>query len=432
MELTDQQGWSRRHGAIVGGVDSRELIADLLHERNILAEIQWFDDSDVHVSMVLAERHGRIATVEWDGDTPGELTEGPLIEDLVEELATILDAEVRIGSFVADHLPQATDPATDEAADVEAEPVEEPEFAEAWAGEDNDYAPAPRASRPDQEDVFPASVRMVEISRTPVKSLPLFAALQGAPLGSAELTGEQRALFAHLTNGRKGWGFGELPTVTLVMDHDGVTIILVTDDHVENMSAFDWTMHRQLIAGSRMDISAGRLPDNLADLVTKRQDLLRIAQAVDGANAHLFALAALEASAKDDWQVAVAALGLPDAVVDFLAGNSELDALEGVTVHQPVGVSKAIGHSVDKALEEAATTRPLWEPYQKLATERPGLVKGVIAAEALAGAGLLVCAVASRRRSPFWRKVAGFGGSVLIVDAIAELGILSWLKKQGM
>lgn len=404
MELTDQQGWSRLHGAIIGGVDSRELIADLLHERNILAEVQWFEHTDHQVSMVLAERHGRIATLTWDGETPQELTEGPLIEELVEELAGILDAEVRIGSFVADCLPAE--------------------------GENNVEEPLEETSTLHAGDLFPSTVRMVEISRTPASSVPLFAAIQGAPLGSVELADGQRALFAHVNNGRKGWGFGELPTVTLVMDHRGVTILLVTDDHVEHMSAFDWTMHRQLVAGSRVDISAGHLPENLADLVTKRRDLLRIAEAVEGANGSLFALAALEAKDADDWQVAVAALGLPTSVINFLAGVHPLDDLEGVTVHPPISVSSAIGRSVDLAIEEASTVHPLWDTYESFVQERPWVLKSSIFAEAVAGAGLLTYAIASRGPASFWRKVAGWGGALMLVDAIAEFSVMSYVKKR--
>lgn len=442
MELTDQQGWSRLHGAIVGGADSRDFIADLLHERNILAEIQWFGSSDKQVSMVLAERHGRIGTLTWDGDTPGQLTEGPLIEDLVDELAGILDAEVRIGSFIADHLPEPLPTSEDsipegydgEDADAETSEgevlTEQDAPADDAAAQDEAAVASSEEKGPEQEDLFPASVRMVEISATPASSIPLFAAIQGAPLGSVELSGNQRALYAHVSAGRKGWGFGELPTVTLVMDHDGVTILLVTDDHVENMSAFDWTMHRQLIAGSRMDVSAGKLPENLADLVTKRQDLLRIARAVHGASPDLFALAALEAKNADDWQVAVAALGLPGSVVDFLDGGHPLDELEGVTVHPPIKVSAAIGRSVDLALEEASNAHPLWDSYEAFMIERPKLVKGSIIVEALVGAGLVTYAIASRGPSTLWKKVAGWGGALMVVDAVAEFSVMSYINRR--
>lgn len=406
MELTDQHGWSRLHGAIIGGADSRELISDLLHERNILAEVQWFDNTQRQVSMVLAERHGRLATLTWDGDTANDLTEGPLIEDLVEELAGILEAEVRIGSFVADYLPEGT------------------------SAHEGEHERASDEARAAVEDLFPSTVRMVEISRALESSLPLFAAIQGSALGSVALSGGQRAVFAHATYGGKGWGYGELPTVTLMMDHDGVTIFLVTDDHVEHMSAFDWTMHRQLVAGSRMDVSAGHLPENLADLVTKRRDLLRIAEAVESANAHLFTLAALEAQQHDDWQVAVAALGVPTSVIDFLAGNHPLDELEGVTVHPPISVSSAIGRSVDLALEETATVHPLWDTYESFVVERPLVARTGVILEALAGAGLMTWAISSRGRSSAWRKLAGWGGALMLVESVAHVSLMSYIKKR--
>lgn len=425
MELTDKQGWSRIHGAVIGGVDSRELIADLLHERNILAEIQWFLTTDLQVSMVLAERNGRVATLDWDGDTAQELEEGPLISDLVEELAGILDAEVRIGSFVADHLP--VKPAT-----PEVEPAPEGENTTDQGEESPEgISTVEDLGRHLEGDVFPKSVRMVEISRTSEDLFPAFAALQREPVGCAELQGGQRALFASVPNSRKGWGYGELPTVTLVRDMEGITIILVTDDHIEHMSAFDWTMHRQLISGSRMDISAGQLPDNLADLVTKRQDLLRIANAVEGANAHLFALAALEAAHREDWQVAAAALGLPTSVVDYLNGVAELHSLDGVTVHEPIRVTKAITRTVDKKLGEVTEKQPEFAAqYKRVIKEHPGMVRGLIAAEAVLGLSLLVASRKFTKATPRKKKILGWSGALLALDSVCQYGVMRYLKQE--
>ncbi len=424
MELTDQQGWSRVHGAIVGAVDHSDVLIHLLEEHKILAEVQQFTNSGSQISMVLAERHGRVGCLNWESGDP-ELYEGILIEDLVEELAQALDAEVRIGSFVADCLPTDSHSAAPEKTD------NTPREESTTSTTETENEAAPRTA-PTQEDLFPASVRMVEISSTPASSAPLFAAIHGAPLGSVELEGNQRALYAHIDAGRKGWGFGELPTVTLVCDHDGVTVLLVTDDHVEHMSSYDWSMNRTLVAGERANVSASELPSNLADLVTKRLDLLRIAEAVEGANPHMFALAALGASEPEDWQVAVAALGLPQSAIDFLSGAGELDELHGVELHPPISVSSAIGRSVDLALDEVSTSHPLWDTYETFVHDRPWLLNGAIAAEAIAGAGLLAYSIVSRSPRNGWQKAAGVAGVALIVDSIAEFGVKSYVKHRGL
>lgn len=417
MELTDQQGWSRIHGVVVGASDHVDVLVELLKERHLLVEVQQFRYTNSQISMVLAERHGHIAQVSWEGTT-AELSEGPLIEDLVEELAIALDAEVRIGSFIADHLPM---PVKEEATDEE--PADE-------GGTTEDAADEPAVRVPAQEDVFPASVRMVEISSTPASSAPLFAAIHGAPLGSVELVGNQRALYAQIADGHKGWGFGELPTVTLVCDHDGVTALLVTDDHVEHMSSYDWTLDRTLVAGERTGITAADLPEQLADLVTKRQDLLRIAEAVEGANPHMFAIAALAATQPEDWKVAAAALGLPDSAVAFLDGEASLDELEGVEVHPPISVSSAIGRSVDLALDEVTAAHPLWDTYETFVHERPWVLNAAIAAEAIAGASFLAYSIVSRTPRNGWQKAAGVAGVALIVDSIAEFGLQTYIKKR--
>lgn len=423
MELTDQFGWSRIHGAVIGANEHMDMLLHTLEEHGVLAEVQRFDTQASQISLVAAHRNGRLGVLEWE-DTPEttqatitvfpELREGPLLDEFAEELATALEAEVRIGTAVADHLGQ---PAQDPHNNALANDMSESAFSLS-----DPYLV--------HEDVFPAATRMIEISGTAASALPLFAAIHGAPLGCIELVGAQRALFVQAESKGKGRGFGDLPTVTLASHERGVTALLVTDDHVEHISSFDWSMKRILVTGKRTGIKATDLPVHLADLVTKRLDLLRIAQAVEGANPQMFTFAALSAQHEQDWQVAAAALGLPQVAVDFLSGAVSLDDAQGIEIHPPISVSSAIGRSVDLALDEVSIAHPLWDTYESFVQQRPWVVNVAIAGEAIVGAGLLgYFAVSSAPRSS-WRKISGLVGAILVVDSIAEFGVKTFLKRR--
>lgn len=62
--------------------------------------------------------------------------------------------------------------------------------------------------------------------------------------------------------------------------------------------------------------------------------------------------------------------------------------------------------------------------------ERPWLVKGSIIVEALVGAGLVTYAIASRGHSTVWKKFAGWGGALMVVDAVAEFSVMSYVNRR--
>ncbi|WP_175954417.1 hypothetical protein [Schaalia sp. Marseille-Q2122] len=425
MSQAQLQDWNRCHGVVVGVHLDPELVAEALRERGVMAELSWFDYALNQVSLVVAAKDGHVGLLAKDGS---HLTEGPTLDELAAELASLLDAEVRIGTALADGFPE------EEAADAEqcCEPADvAAESEDACCATTSCCASSEEPER-QLDDVFPDSTRIVELSRAVASSVPLFAAVEGVDVADMELADGWRALMANLPEGAAGWGFGDLPTVTLAIDDHGLSTLLVTDDHIEHMSAYDWTMSRIFVGGTTPYGTAELAPE-LTDLVTSRQDLLRIAEAVPGADVDAFIAAARSPKRDEAWRDAVLALGLPESVVGFLAGEIALDEVEGTTFHRSRGVPAAIGRSVDMLLTDMeGPTHPLWDAYESFAVDRPWAFRAAVAAEAAVGAGLLGFSIIKRPPRSGWTVLAGIVGGLMVVDSIAELSLARYSRRRAI
>lgn len=419
MSQAQLQDWTRCHGVLLGPTLDPELVAEVLRERGVMAELSWFDYAPNPLSLVVTEKHGHVGILAKDGS---HLSEGPTLDELASELASLLDAEVRIGTALADHFPADADPA--EGTDLSGGPHDadaEADSASDCCDEDHQL-----------DDVFPNPTRIVELARTAASSVPLLAAVEGIDVADLELTGGWRALLANLPEGAAGWGFGDLPTVTLAINSHGLSTLLVTDDHIEHMSAYDWSATRVFVGGGT-PYGTAELDPELTDLVTSRQDLLRIAGAVPGADADAFVAAARSSKNGQAWREAVRALGLPESVVGFLAGEVALDEVEGATFHRSRGVPAAIGRSVDMLLTDMeGPTHPLWDAYESFAVDRPWAFRAAVAAEAAAGAGLLGFSIIKRPPRSGWTVLAGIVGGLMVVDSIAELSLARYSRRRAI
>lgn len=385
--------WTRIEGMIIARDLDPALVADELRERGILAQLEWFPASPQLLGLTLAQAEGRLALVNEAG-TPEA---GPTMADLAEELAVLLDAEVRLGSSAADHLPQGESPLAD------TFPVETPE----------------------EEDPLAGSSRLVEIGRTPASSVPLLAALEGIDLADKEMADGHRALLAVLPPDKIGWNFGDLPLVTLSITDGDFQAFLVTDDHLEHITTHNWGMEKILVAGACAEATA-----KVTDLVGDRPELLRIGEAVPGADIDALCAAATlkgEAAVRE----VVAALGLPLDVATFLLGRTEIDEVEGFTLHLARGISTAIGRSVDIMLNDTnKSVHPIFEAYQALALDRPWIVRTAASVEAAIGAGLLVLSLRSPKpRSP-WMVAGGVIGGLMVVDSLAEIFLAKYVSRK--
>ena len=274
----------------------------------------------------------------------------------------------------------------------------------------------------------PTPTRIVEIGRTPASSVPLLAALEGVDLGDLELADDHRALLAELPAEKEGWNFGDLPLVTLSVTDGEFQVFLVTDDHLEHIVSHNWGMDAAIVPGGHD--KALNLPGEVIDLVGDRLDLQAIAQAVPGADADALWASVATTGEESVWKV-VRALGLPGSIAGFLLGTTDIEDVEGVTVHLARGISNAIGRSVDIMMgQPQSVVKPLWNSYESVAVERPWIIHAAVAAEAIVGVGMLVAAVRATPPRSGWMRVAGIVGGLMVVDSIAELSLAKHVSKR--
>lgn len=382
-------GWARVEGMIIARELDPQVVADELASRSVLAQLEWFDRSPQLLGIVVAEQDGAVAALDADADVPHP---GPALDVLVEELAVLLDAEVRLGAALADHLPEGVSPL----ADVQTD-----------------------------EDAEPPSSRAVEIGHTPASSVPLLAALEGVDISDIELPGGERVLLAELPPERAGWNFGDVPLVSLSVAGDEFQAFLVTDDDPENVVSHNWGMRTQLVPGAHP--ADAPLDPAVEDLVGDGEDLEAIASHVPGADTDAFrAAAGVEGPAAV--HAAVRALGLDDSVAAFLEGAIPLEEVSGAEVHLARGISNAIGRSVDIMLtEHDSPTFPLWDAYHTAAVERPWIVRVGASLEAATGATLVALAIRAEKPRSGWTKIGGVLGGLMLVDSVAELSLAKYL-----
>ncbi|WP_022867441.1 hypothetical protein [Schaalia vaccimaxillae] len=388
-----EHNWTRIEGMLIGQQIDPTAVARELRERGILAQLEWFPSTPQLLGLNLAVADGAVALVPADSS---DVVAGPTPDELAEELAILFEAEVRIGGAAADHLPEGESP-----------------LAETW----------PEDDELDDEDESPS--RIVEIGRTPASSVPLLAALEGVDLGDLELADDHRALLAELPPEKAGWNFGELPLVTLSLTDGEFQVFLVTDDHLEHVVTHNWAMDSLVVAGGHEnsdDVAA-----EVIDLVGDRGDLTAIAKAIPGADIQALHASASLSGEEAVWKV-VKALGLPAGVAGFLVGSSQMDEVDGVTVHLARGISNAIGRSVDIMLKEPeSTVQTLWNGYQEVAVEKPWIIRIAAAVEATVGAGLLAACVRAAKPRSGWRIFSGVLGAVLVVDSVAEISLAKYV-----
>ena len=101
------QEWTRAEGMIIGDELDPNAVREELHERGVLAQLEWFASTPHMLSLTVATDGERIATVPAGSE---QVEAGPALEELAEDIAGLFKAEVRIGSVTADHLPQGDSP----------------------------------------------------------------------------------------------------------------------------------------------------------------------------------------------------------------------------------------------------------------------------------------------------------------------------------
>ena len=386
------QRWNRTEGVLVAPGSTPDDVAARLRERAVVARLEWYPATAHLLSItLLLDAEGRVAVTP---PSRGGVVPGTGVSELVEGLARELGADVTIGPASFNALP---------------EDVELPEVS---AG------PAPMS-------------RTVVVSPLSAYMVPLQATLLERPLAVASAPGIDRRIVMYSGEGAElgafGWDDESLPAIIFRVDERDMTVRAVLTGESEDDAVYSWSMTSRYVWGG-VEEPGPALSALVNEMLTDSTDASLIARAVPDADVEA-ATAALAVEGIEGLAQMLAALGLPAWVESVLTGRLAPVEVPGVVVHEPRGLSNAVGRSVGLMLADPSVRgSAFWQSYVRAVTETPWLVRAGAALEAGLGGALIGAAI--RRRGRTGRLPGGLiaVGVLLMVDAVAETSLASWTR----
>ena len=386
------QRWNRTEGVLVAPGSTPDDVAARLRERAVVARLEWYPATAHLLSItLLLDAEGRVAVTP---PSRGGVVPGTGVSELVEGLARELGADVTIGPASFNALP---------------EDVELPEVS---AG------PAPMS-------------RTVVVSPLSAYMVPLQATLLERPLAVASAPGIDRRIVMYSGEGAElgafGWDDESLPAIIFRVDERDMTVRAVLTGESEDDAVYSWSMTSRYVWGG-VEEPGPALSALVNEMLTDSTDASLIARAVPDADVEA-ATAALAVEGIEGLAQMLAALGLPTWVESVLTGRLAPVEVPGVVVHEPRGLSNAVGRSVGLMLADPSVPgSAFWQSYVRAVTETPWLVRAGAALEAGLGGALIGAAI--RRRGRTGRLPGGLiaVGVLLMVDAVAETSLASWTR----
>ena len=386
------QRWNRTEGVLVAPGSTPDDVAARLRERAVVARLEWYPATAHLLSItLLLDAEGRVAVTP---PSRGGVVPGTGVSELVEGLARELGADVTIGPASFNALP---------------EDVELPEVS---AG------PAPMS-------------RTVVVSPLSAYMVPLQATLLERPLAVASAPGIDRRIVMYSGEGAElgafGWDDESLPAIIFRVDERDITVRAVLTGEPEDDAVYSWSMTSRYVWGG-VEEPGPALSALVNEMLTDSTDASLIARAVPDADVEA-ATAALAVEGIEGLAQMLAALGLPAWVESVLTGRLAPVEVPGVVVHEPRGLSNAVGRSVGLMLADPSVPgSAFWQTYVRAVTETPWLVRAGAALEAGLGGALIGAAI--RRRGRTGRLPGGLiaVGVLLMVDAVAETSLASWTR----
>ena len=386
------QRWNRTEGVLVAPGSTPDDVAARLRERAVVARLEWYPATAHLLSItLLLDAEGRVAVTP---PSRGGVVPGTGVSELVEGLARELGADVTIGPASFNALP---------------EDVELPEVS---AG------PAPMS-------------RTVVVSPLSAYMVPLQATLLERPLAVASAPGIDRRIVMYSGEGAElgafGWDDESLPAIIFRVDERDMTVRAVLTGESEDDAVYSWSMTSRYVWGG-VEEPGPALSALVNEMLTDSTDASLIARAVPDADVEA-ATAALAVEGVEGLAQMLAALGLPAWVESVLTGRLAPVEVPGVVVHEPRGLSNAVGRSVGLMLADPSVRgSAFWQSYVRAVTETPWLVRAGAALEAGLGGALIGAAI--RRRGRTGRLPGGLiaVGALLMVDAVAETSLASWTR----
>ena len=386
------QRWNRTEGVLVAPGSTPDDVAARLRERAVVARLEWYPASAHLLSItLLSDAEGRVAVTP---PSRGGVVPGAGVSELAEGLARELGADVTIGPASFNALPEG---------------VELPEVS---AG------PSPMS-------------RTVVVSPLSAYMVPLQATLLERPLAVASAPGIDRRIVMYSGEGAElgafGWDDESLPAIIFRVDERDMTVRAVLTGESEDDAVYSWSMTSRYVWGG-VEEPGPALSALVNEMLTDSTDASLIARAVPDADVEA-ATAALAVEGIEGLAQMLAALGLPAWVESVLTGRLAPVEVPGVVVHEPRGLSNAVGRSVGLMLADPSVPgSAFWQSYVRAVTETPWLVRAGAALEAGLGGALIGAAI--RRRGRTGRLPGGLiaVGALLMVDAVAETSLASWTR----
>ena len=386
------QRWNRTEGVLVAPGSTPDDVAARLRERAVVARLEWYPASAHLLSItLLSDTEGRVAVTP---PSRGGVVPGAGVSELAEGLARELGADVTIGPASFNALPEG---------------VELPEVS---AG------PLPMS-------------RTVVVSPLSAYMVPLQATLLERPLAVASAPGIDRRIVMYSGEGAElgafGWDDESLPAIIFRVDERDMTVRAVLTGESEDDAVYSWSMTSRYVWGG-VEEPGPALSALVNEMLTDSTDASLIARAVPDADVEA-ATAALAVEGVEGLAQMLTALGLPAWVESVLTGRLAPVEVPGVVVHEPRGLSNAVGRSVGLMLADPSVPgSAFWQSYVRAVTETPWLVRAGAALEAGLGGALIGAAI--RRRGRTGRLPGGLiaVGVLLMVDAVAETSLASWTR----
>lgn len=392
MAQDASQRWNRTEGVLIAPGTTPDEVAACLSEHGVVARTEWYPSTSHLVGLaLLTDSEGRVAVTP---PSRGGVVPGMGVSELAEQVARQMGAAVTIGPASFNALPD----------DV---------------------------TLPDVPSGVSESTRTVVVSPLSAYTVPLQATLLERPLVVASVPGIDRRIVMYTGEGPGlgafGWDEESLPALVLTAGDGDLTVRAVTTDDIEDDAVYSWAMTSRYVWGS-VDEPGPALRHLVEELLTDSTDATAIAEAVPGADLEA-ATASLSMQGAAGMSAMTSALGLPEWVDSVLTGRLAPAEVPGAVVHEPRGLSNAVGRSVGLMLSDPQTPGAAFrQSYVYTVTERPWVVRGLVALEAALGGTLVGKGL--RRRQRTGHVCAGLVtvGVMLMSNAVVQLSLASWVR----
>ncbi|UNX55279.1 hypothetical protein MF406_03115 [Georgenia sp. TF02-10] len=305
----------------------------------------------------------------------------------------------------------AADPAAGPAADPAAEPAED---VRRW--------PAPPGAEAEE-------LRLAAVTPLPLLDAPFRAQDLGIALAALDL-GERRVLLADRRGlGVGGWSRAALPAVVLSVVDGEPRVEVDLPGAITRSWAWESGWRPVGVAATAGPGDAEAAAAFAEEVLGRLGMAAAITAAVPGAEADAVVAALDDVDGRAGLARLVAALGLPPAVADVLAGTTPVREVPGARVYEPGGIGRALGEAAALETRGYGAIPQYWDRYRSVAVDRPRAHRVAVSAEAALGAALVArrLLVARRGRASAGAALVGVG---LLVDSVAELVVASWVARR--